>query len=229
MSGPIIGLTAYDPIATWGAWNAPAALIPTSYLEAVLDAGGVPVVLPVGSDPHALLTRIDGLILIGGPDVDPAEYGAERHEATQPPRNERDSFESLLAIGAQARGIPLLAICRGVQLLNVTRGGSLIQHLPDVLGSSRHAPAPGQFGDVTVEVDEGSALSAILGAGRHVVQCSHHQSIDRLGSELVVVARSEDGVIEGVEDPSRPFVLGVQWHPEAGSDRRLFAAIVDAC
>lgn len=228
MPRPVIGLTCYDPTASWGAWTADVSLIPTTYTDAVSASGGVPVVLPVGNDPEALLERIDGLILIGGPDVDPGRYGAERNGFTQPARSERDAFELELAAGALRRDLPMLAICRGLQLLNVLRAGTLHQHLPDVIGTAAHAPSPGHFGDVDVEVVPGSHLARILRATNVTVQCSHHQAIDQIGSDLAVVATSAGGVIEGVEDASFRFLVGVQWHPEAGSDRSLFEAIVGA-
>ncbi len=228
MSRPVIGLTCYDPSASWGAWTAEVSLIPTTYIESVSDSGGAPVVLPIGNDVAALLDRIDALILVGGPDVDPDRYGEPRGEFTQPARGARDAFEFELAVTALQRDLPMLAICRGLQVLNVVRGGTLHQHLPDLLGTTVHAPSPGHFGEVNVEVTPGSQLAAILGATSATVQCSHHQSIDRLGSDLVVVATSEGGVIEGVEDPAMRFLLGVQWHPEAGSDLSLFEAVVSA-
>jgi putative glutamine amidotransferase len=141
----------------------------------------------------------------------------------------RDAFELALAAGAEEREIPLLAICRGLQLLNVLRGGTLVQHLPDAIQSERHALVAGQFNTVEVDVFDGTRLAGILGSGRLVVECSHHQAIGRIGENLVIGARATDGVIEGVEDPSMGFMVGVQWHPEAGGDRRLFSALVAAC
>jgi gamma-glutamyl-gamma-aminobutyrate hydrolase PuuD len=171
----------------------------------------------------------DALILIGGPDVDPRRYGQAPHEMTRPASQRRDAFEFAVLEGAERRDIPVLAICRGVQVLNVSRGGTLHQHLPDVVGSDRHAAAPGHFAAVQVDVAASSRLAGILVDQPVAVECSHHQGIDRLGAGLTVSATSADGVIEGVEDPSMRFMVGVQSHPEAGTDQRLFHALVEAC
>jgi putative glutamine amidotransferase len=229
MAAPIIGLTSYDPVAAWGAWNAPATLVPQNYIDAVIAGGGIPIALPAVDDADAVLERIDGLILIGGPDVDPRRYGEAPHEMTRPASHRRDAFEFAVLEGAERRELPVLAICRGVQVLNVSRGGTLHQHLPDVVGSDRHATAPGHFAPVQIEVVAPSQLAGILGERQVSVECSHHQGIDRIGASLTVSATSADGVIEGVEDPSLRFMIGVQSHPEAGRDQRLFRALVEAC
>jgi len=229
MAAPIIGLTSYDPVASWGAWNAPATLVPQSYIDAVIAGGGIPIALPAVEDPDAVLERVDALILIGGPDVDPRRYGAAPHEMTRPASQRRDAFEFAMLKGAERRELPVLAICRGVQVLNVLRGGTLHQHLPDVVGSDRHAAAPGHFAAVQIDVVAASQLAGILGDQPVAVECSHHQGLDRLGTGLVVSATSADGVVEGVEDPSMHFMIGVQSHPEAGADQRLFRALVEAC
>jgi putative glutamine amidotransferase len=148
---------------------------------------------------------------------------------TRPASQRRDAFEFAVLEGAERRDIPVLAICRGVQVLNVSRGGTLHQHLPDVVGSDRHAAAPGHFAAVQVDVAASSRLAGILVDQPVAVECSHHQGIDRLGAGLTVSATSADGVIEGVEDPSMRFMVGVQSHPEAGTDQRLFHALVEAC
>jgi putative glutamine amidotransferase len=229
MAAPIIGVTSYDPVASWGAWSAPATLVPQNYIDAVIAGGGIPIALPAVDDPDAVLSRVDALILIGGPDVDPRRYGQAPHEMTRPAGHRRDAFEFAVLKGAERREIPVLAICRGVQVLNVARGGTLHQHLPDVVGSDRHAAAPGHFAAVQVDVVASSRLAGVLGDQRVAVECSHHQGIDRLGAGLTVSATSADGVIEGVEDPSMRFMIGVQSHPEASADRRLFHALVEAC
>jgi putative glutamine amidotransferase len=229
MAAPIIGVTSYDPVASWGAWNAPATLVPQNYIDAVIAAGGIPIALPAVDDAEAVLSRLDGLILIGGPDVDPRRYGQAPHEMTRPASTRREAFEFAILQGAERREMPVLAICRGVQVLNVARGGTLHQHLPDVVGSDRHAPSPGHFAAVRVDVVASSRLAGILGEQPVAVECSHHQGIDRLGAGLSVSATSDDGVIEGIEDPSMRFMIGVQSHPEAGADQRLFQALAAAC
>jgi len=167
-------------------------------------------------------------VLSGGPDVDPARYGQQAHERTAQPRTERDAAELALLEAALEQDVPVLCICRGLQLLNVARGGTLHQHLPDVTGHDDHAPQPGTFGRHTVEIDPGSALAGLLGRTTADVATAHHQAIDRLGTGLTVTARAADGTIEGVEDGDRRYLVGVQWHPEAGTDLALMTSLVEA-
>lgn len=233
LSPPLIGLTTYVERARWGAWDQRAALLPASYVEMVVAAGGLPVLLPpivpgdVASAAAIAVAGVDGLVLTGGADVDPAGYGAAAHAETDEPRADRDGWELALLRAALAVDCPVLAVCRGAQVLNVAQGGTLHQHLPDVLGEDTHRPVPGTFGRVPVRVEAGSRLAAIVGETPEV-QCHHHQAIDRLGEGLVVTARAADGTIEGVELIGPRFALGVQWHPEEAGDERLFAALVEA-
>jgi putative glutamine amidotransferase len=210
-STPLVGLTTYRQEASWGPWQRPAALLPVSYLDCVAAAGGRP--LP--------------LVLVGGGDIDPALYGASPHSATAGVNRRRDENELALVAAALEADLPVLAICRGLQVLNVHLGGSLQQHVPDVVGHLGHQPAPGQFGTTEVEMAPGSLLSKILGETT-TVACSHHQAIDRLGAGLVVTARAPDDLIEAVELPAARFVVGVEWHPEQDGDLRLFEALVGA-
>ncbi len=231
MSAPVIGLSCYAEPASWAAWQAPAALLPANYLDHVTEAGGIPVLLPPVPGIAASLARLDGLILTGGGDLDPASYGAQRHPRTSRISPERDQAELELLADALAAGLPVLGICRGMQLLNVARGGTLRQHLPDGTG---HAPAPGTFGRHPVRLAAGSLLASILSPGaagaERTVPTAHHQAIDQLGDGLTATAWSADGVIEAVElapGPSQhPFTVAVQWHPEAGDDPRLISALV---
>ncbi|OBA92419.1 gamma-glutamyl-gamma-aminobutyrate hydrolase, partial [Mycobacteriaceae bacterium 1482268.1] len=178
-----------------------------------------------------VLDGLDGLILTGGRDVDPAAYGQQRHPATDEPveaNRERDGWEIALAAGAIRRGIPLLGICRGAQVLNVALGGTLHQHLPDVLGHTHHQQGNAVFTTSVVRTVAGTRLASLIGDTSEV-QCYHHQAIDRLAGDLVVSAQSDDGVVEAVEIPSGDFVLAVQWHPEERlDDIRLFVAVVAA-
>ncbi len=228
MSKPVIGISAYDDVAAWGAWKVQAAIVPGSYVRSVTAAGGVPVILPVGGDAAGQVASVDGLVLTGGPDVDPERYGAEPHEATVPATPGRDEHETALAAAATAAGIPILAVCRGLQLLNVARGGTLVQHLPDVLGHLGHGPAPGVFGRHPVTVGKGSHLAVALGDGQVVVESHHHQAVDVPGQGLEAVAWAPDGTPEAYEDPAAAFIVGVQWHPEEGDDPALFVALVAA-
>jgi putative glutamine amidotransferase len=230
MRRPVIGLSAYSLPARWGVWDAPAVLLPRAYTDAVVAAGGIPVLLPPLPELIAgALDRLDGLILSGGPDVAPERYGQAAGEHTQPADLDRDAAELALLSGAVDGGTPVLAVCRGLQLLNVARGGTLHQHLPDLLGTHDGSPGLGEYGEHPVRVEPGSLLAKAL--GRHEVDsvpAYHHQGLDRLGSGLVATAWAPDGLVEAAEDPSLPFCIGVQWHPEMGSDPALFEALVSA-
>lgn len=228
-NAPVIGITTYLEQTRFGVWDVPAAVLQRGYLDGVVAAGGLPVLLPpVGEGAAAVLSRVDGLLVAGGADVDPVHYGAERVAATGPARPDRDFSEHTLIEAALANGVPLLGVCRGMQLLNVVLGGTLHQHLPDVFANTDHLPKPGTYGRVPVKTAPGSRLAAIVGSEVDV-HCHHHQSIDLLAAGLIPVAWAGDGVVEAVELAGLDFVLGVQWHPEEdGVDRRLFQALVEA-
>jgi putative glutamine amidotransferase len=232
-AAPLIGVTTYREEAAWGPWRTTAALVPDSYVECVARAGGRPVLLPVtvgsGSDEAAVevVAALDALVLVGGGDLDPATYGAPARAATGGVSRPRDDTETALLAAALASEVPVLAICRGLQVLNVQRGGTLVQHVPDVVGHTGHRPAAGSFGPTGIRIEPGSCLAKIMGES-DTVSCSHHQAIDELGSGLVVTARAPDGIVEAVEMPAASFVVGVQWHPEEDGDVRLFEALVDA-
>lgn len=225
---PVIGVTSYGVKAAWGVWNTDAVVLPDAYVSALTGAGAVPLVIPVGSEASALLDRLDGLVLVGGPDLDPALYGAAPHSLAQPPSQVRDKTELELARRAGEMDLPLLAICRGLQVLNVARGGTLVQHLPEIVGHEGHSPGPGHYGRTHVHVVEDSRLRTIVSRTDLDVDCYHHQAIAQLGEGLRVVARADDGTIEAVEDPAARFCVAVQWHPEVGRDPSLFDAFVAA-
>ncbi|HSO99278.1 MAG TPA: gamma-glutamyl-gamma-aminobutyrate hydrolase family protein [Solirubrobacteraceae bacterium] len=206
------------------------------YLRALEQAGAIPVVVPplVGPALDALLDRVDGVCLSGGPDIHPAAYDAGPHERLGPTWCELDRFELALARGADARQLPILAICRGLQVLNVARGGTLHQHLPD-LGDGQVVHRQSEAAEVTtheVQICAGSRLAAIAGAHRLEVNSFHHQAVDQLGEGLLVTARATDGTVEGLEASDRAFTLAVQWHAESltGGEPHaaLFAALVDS-
>ena len=224
---PLIGVTSGIERAEWGVWRELAALVPLSYVSAVEDAGGRPVVLPPLED--AVMETLDalhGLVLTGGADVHPEHYGGDNHPETAPDQPVRDRFELKLVRGALERDMPVLAVCRGSQVLNVARGGDLVQHLPEVVGSERHKHTPGSFADHDVDLRSGSRLAAILG-DRAPVKSHHHQAYGRIGSGLEEVAWAvEDGTTEALEDPEARFALGVLWHPEEGDDLLLFERLV---
>ena len=223
---PVVGITAYVEPARWGVWDTRAVLIPEGYVRMVREAGARPIVLPPSPDDAAdLVRRLDGLVLAGGADIGPAHYGAPAHPATKT-RPDRDSGELAVLAAALDADLPVLGVCRGMELLAVAFGGTLTQHLPDVLGNERHQPSPGVYGAHPARFAPGSRAAAIFGEVADV-NSYHHQAVDDPGS-LTVTGWADDDVIEAVEDPARRFVLGVQWHPEEALDVRPFAALVRA-
>jgi putative glutamine amidotransferase len=232
---PRIGLGAYWTEASWTYWTLPVALVPAGYVEGVRLAGGVPLVLPPTPDgaeqPGDVIDALDGLVLIGGPDLGRDLYGSpEAHPETGEKQHRRDAFELALLLEARRRKLPVLGICRGMQLIDVAAGGTLTQHIGDHTDISLHRPAPGVFGRHRVELEAGTLAASILGAPVDV-HSAHHQGIERVGEGLLVAARAHDGEVEAVEDPSQPFCLGVLWHPEEdpdGAGAPLFRALVEA-
>jgi len=229
MIAPRIAATTYREPARWTEWNEVADLLPALYSTAIQGAGAVAVLLPPGPPEQAgaALDGVHGLLVAGGPDVDPARYGADRHPKTGGAREERDAWELALVHTALDRDLPLLAVCRGMQVLNVALGGTLVQHLPDVVGSDVHSPVVGEHGRHDVVLEAGSRIAAIVGE-RTVVATHHHQSLDRLGDGLVACGWAEDKIVEAVELPRRTWAFGVQWHPEAYDGDALFAAFARA-
>jgi putative glutamine amidotransferase len=226
MGRPVIGVAAYLDRASWDIWDTVAAIVPRSYLRAVEQSGGLPVILPPNPANTELLDRLDGLVLTAGADIEPRRYGAVRHPETELPRPDRDTGEFALLRSALAADLPVLGVCRGLQLLVVEYGGTLHQHLPDSHGHSRHCPKVGEMGWHGVTFVPDTYAAAALGAtGR--VNSHHHQGVADPGG-LLVSGYADDGLIEAVEDPARRFVVGVQWHPELLGDHRLFAAMVSA-
>ncbi|TKR40026.1 gamma-glutamyl-gamma-aminobutyrate hydrolase family protein [Mycobacterium tuberculosis] len=231
-SRPVVGLTAYLEQVRTGVWDIPAGYLPADYFEGITMAGGVAVLLPPQPvDPESVgcvLDSLHALVITGGYDLDPAAYGQEPHPATDHPRPGRDAWEFALLRGALQRGMPVLGICRGTQVLNVALGGTLHQHLPDILGHSGHRAGNGVFTRLPVHTASGTRLAELIGESADV-PCYHHQAIDQVGEGLVVSAVDVDGVIEALELPGDTFVLAVQWHPEKSlDDLRLFKALVDA-
>ncbi len=224
----MIGLTAYIEPVRWGRWELVATLLPHRYVEPVVASGGRAVLLPpdLPDGAEEVVARLDGLVLTGGADIDPAHYGAQRHPATEAPRPERDISELALLAAAIRCDLPVLGICRGMQLMAVAGGGTLHQHLPDVVGHDEHRPSHGAFGEHAVDLAPGSRAADILGE-RVTVRSYHHQGVDSSGSARAS-AWAPDGAIEALELPGHCFALGVLWHPEVGTDGRLFAALVAA-
>ena len=235
MAQPVIGLTL-DSEAPGGyskthAWYA----LRENYATAVVRAGGLPILLPHEPEQaEAYLALIDGLVVTGGAfDVDPALFGATTRHATVTTKDRRTAFELAVTRGAVEADKPVLGICGGQQLLNVALGGTLIQHIPDeVAGALAHEqPNPRTEPSHVVHIIEGTLLRQITGLAELPVNSAHHQAVKDLAPGFVVDAVAPDGVVEGIEDPRRPFLVGVQWHPEyaiSEGDTRLFAAFIAA-
>jgi putative glutamine amidotransferase len=242
MLRPLIGVSTSELRPAEGAHRAQKGEPPrrmlvlgVAYLAAIEEAGGVPVILtPLAARRlGTLIDRLDGLCLSGGPDIEPSCYGASPHPELGPTEPHVDLFELGLVRAARRRGLPVLAICRGMEVLNVARGGSLVQHLPDLDGAIEHRQTrPASQPSHGATIAPTTKLARIAQADRIEVNSFHHQGIDRLGTGLVPVAWSDDGLIEAVEAPREPFTLGVQWHAECLTERpeqaRLFTSLVDA-
>jgi len=232
-SKPIIGLTTYRQPAQTGVWNVEAAFLPAEYFDSVNQAGGLAVLLPpqavTAEGASALISGLDALVVCGGRDVDPSRYGQKPGEHTDEPDTLRDAFETALYSAAIEAGLPFLGICRGQQVLNVHQGGTLIQHLPDVVGSNKYQLGKGEFTIAEINVEPGSLLSAAVHGDAQVTGALyHHQAIDQVGKGLKVVARSQDAIVEAIELEGHGFGLAVQWHPEHTEDKRIFEALVAA-
>lgn len=246
---PVIGITSYLEQARTGVWNVRASFLPDTYITSITAAGGTVMVLPPQELHERTAIRIvhalDGLVLSGGADIDPERYGEIPLATTDQPRRDRDAFEIALFREAQRAGIPILGICRGAQLINVALGGSLIQHVPDVVGHTRYQHVPGEYTQLNLVIAHDSQLArALISASearspRSPRQLSrsvqvraelyHHQAISRLGEGLTITSRTPEGIPESIELADAPFVIGVQWHPEQDqTDTRLFHAFIAA-
>jgi putative glutamine amidotransferase len=209
------------------------AFIPSFYIDAVEKSGGVAVLLPPQRlsplEAWETLQNLDGLVVTGGRDLNPARYGQESAPLTDEPDLLRDETEATLLKAAIDNNFPFLGICRGAQLLNVVMGGTLIQHLPDVIGTEKYQIEKGVFNPVPVQIEPGNKLFEMVGSEVSNALMYHHQSVDQLGKDLVVTARTTDGVIEGLELPNHRFGVAVQWHPEQDlEDLRIFTSFIKA-
>lgn len=229
MAAPIIGLTTYRQHAAWGAWDVCADLLPTEYAVAVETAGGIPLLLPpvgLAGSAERVVARLDALVISGGADVDPDNYGAEPHPRTTGWQPDRDQWELALLSAAEGAGLPVLGICRGMQMMAVHAGGSLHQHTPDIVGHETHSPGGDAYGSIEVSTDAGSRLAGLVGP-QVEVSCHHHQSV-ATHPGFTAVARAEDGTVEAMEAPGERFCLAVQWHPETRIEAGLMAGLVRA-
>jgi putative glutamine amidotransferase len=232
---PAIGITTPLTDATYGVWSQSSAVLPAGYLAEVRRAGGLALMVAAEpelvADPDELLHRIDGLIVSGGVDMDPASYGAQPHPETKGWTTQRDAFELSLVRRAAEIDMPVLGVCRGMQVLNVAFGGTLLQHLPETFGHHEHRRVPGSFdeADHDVRLVPGSLAAAATGELLHTTKSHHHQGVDVVGEGLVVTGTSAiDELVEAIELPDRRFVLGVQWHPEADAHSPVIGALVAA-
>jgi putative glutamine amidotransferase len=235
MTRAVIGICAALERARWSVWDQEAILLPRSYIDAVQDAGGLALVLAPDprliEEPGEILDQIDGLMLAGGADIDPSSYGEDAEPETVGTVLERDRFEIALVREAIERDMPVLGICRGMQLINVALGGSLLQHLPDRFGHHEHRRVLGSFdgADHDVDVQPETLAMEVVREARHATKSHHHQGVDRTGDGLAVSGTSAlDALPEAIELPSKRFVLGVQWHPEADAESPVVGALVEA-
>jgi putative glutamine amidotransferase len=235
MRRPLIGLTAYAQQVQYGNNDLVAGMLPMTYVKAVHATGGRAVLITPDDPDPGVLESLDGVMFSGGGDIDPAYWGAEKHPATDVDPA-RDTAELLLMKAALAMDLPTLGVCRGMQVMAVAAGGTLHQHLPDLIGHDRHRAAPGTdplaadasaYGRHDVVVKPGSQAHALLGS-RLTVNSFHHQAVDDPGTFVATGWCPDDRVIEIMEDPQLSFALGVQWHPERTGDLRVFAALADA-
>ena len=229
MNTPIIGLTTYRENAAWGVWHQRADLLPTQYADAVEATGGVPLLLPPATQTgaaDAVVSRLDGLVISGGADVDPSRYAEAPHPRTAAWRPDRDAWELALLDAAEAAGLPVLGVCRGMQVMAVHAGGALDQHVPDLVDHERHSPGGDAFGEIEVVTVAGTRVAGLVG-DRLTVNCHHHQSV-RTHPGYDAVAHAADGTLEAIESSGERFSVGVQWHPETAADVGLLAGLVRA-
>lgn len=230
----MIGVVAALEQANYGVWDEPCVLLQYVYVQAVQRAGGMAILIPpdhaLARNPDEILDRIDALLLAGGSDIDPALYGQAPVPETTGIVAQRDEIELALITRAIERDVPALCICRGMQMLNIARGGTLLQHLPDVVHSDEHRRNKGTFAgnEHDVQLERGSLAAQAAGAELTMTKSHHHQAIDELGDGLVVTGRSaSDNLPEAIELPESTYVLGVQWHPEADAASQIIGTLVE--
>ena len=225
---PVVGISVNAVQAKWAIWDTMAVLLPQIFVRRVEEGGCTPVLLPPVPGIEHVVERLDGLVLPGGGDLDPALYGADPHPRTGQINPPRDRAELALLGAALTAGLPVLGVCRGLQLLNVHRGGTLHQHLPDITGHDGHGPGPTVFGRQAVRLESGSLTAKVLGGDAIEAPCHHHQAIAELGRGVIATGWSDDGMIEAAELADHPFAVAVQWHAEEPGSEGLFSAFAEA-
>jgi putative glutamine amidotransferase len=225
---PVIGICSATESAKWAAWEVVVNLSPRNYSVSVNRAGGMALILPpddvLAESPDEVLDMLDGLILAGGSDIDPATYGARTDPETGTTWPERDRFEIGIGTRALERDMPVLGVCRGMEMLNVIQGGTLNQHIS---GLELHRHTPGVFSDHSVRLEPGSLAARVVGAERTEVKSAHHQGLDELGEGVVASGWADDELVEAIELPGRSFAVGVLWHPEEDERSRVVGALVE--
>lgn len=209
------------------------AMIPAFYLEGITRSGGVAIMIPpqplTSVEAKDIISSLDGLMLCGGRDIDSSRYGQAPHVEAEEPDQLRDELEEQLLSAAIEAELPFLGICRGAQMLNINRGGTLLQHLPDLVGDNRYQKGNAEFNAAAVTIENDSILGSLVGESVSNAALYHHQAIDRVGEGLRVSAKTEDGIIEAIELENHPFGVAVQWHPEQTlEDLRIFEGLISA-
>ena len=210
---PLVGVTCGIRESSFAKWTMDAAILPSTYTSAIERAGGIPLLIPPSDFPTSILDKINAIVIAGGPDIDPSEYGQEPYSSKASYYPKQDSSESALIQGALDRDMPMLCVCRGMQLLSIIHGGKLYQHLDDTPGFEGHGSYDGQSSEHIVNTIDGSKISSLMGP-QLIVNSTHHQGVSDAGSLIVTAHADHDGLIEAVERPDLKFCIGVQWHPE---------------
>jgi putative glutamine amidotransferase len=225
---PLVGICGHSGPVRVAVFDRRVTFVPQEFVDRLATAGCTPVLLPPLPGIEHAVSRLDGLLLLPGPDVDPASYSAERHPRTERIDPARDAAELALIDVAMSTGVPVLGVCRGLQLLNVFRKGTLHKHLPEVVGHEEHLPGVGLYSSQRVRLKPGSRVAEILGGDSALAPCHHHQAVDQLGVGLVATAWADDGTVEAIEATDHPFAVGLQWHAEESPDEGPFEALAAA-
>jgi len=224
---PVIGITCFMRDTVYGNWNRHAAILPSAYVSVIDRVGGTPLIIPPAGDMTKILDSIDGLVVSGGPDLYPQNYGEEPESMTVEFYPEQDATEMSLIREAMARDMPFFGVCRGMQILSVMHGGRLHQHLDTTPGHEGHGGFDGVETEHGVSTRSGSLLESLMGSSI-TVNSTHHQGVADAGDLTVAATAKHDGLIEAVERQDLRFCLGVQWHPERAGHDVLYSALVQA-